>query len=113
MDAAKMEDEQANNIVPAAEIAEEEEDFESLPETAPLIAHLSAGALAGMAEHTLFYPVDTVKTRMQVLQQQQQSVTDAQNKKLRSITRAMRSIVAEEGVRGLWRGVPSVLLGAG
>lgn len=33
--------------------------------------------------------------------------------KMHSLSRAMRSIVAEEGVYGLWRGVPSVLLGAG
>lgn len=38
-------------------------DFESLPESASFWTHMTAGAIAGMAEHSIFYPVDTIKVR--------------------------------------------------
>ena len=45
------------------------------PDHAPLasegrvwgVQHMLAGAVAGMAEHSAMYPVDTIKTRMQAL----------------------------------------------
>lgn len=40
---------------------------EELPQGAPYLAHMVAGALAGISEHCAMYPVDTVKTRMQVI----------------------------------------------
>ena len=44
-----------------------EVDYEALPEDASIAAHLSAGAFAGIMEHTVMYPMDSLKTRMQML----------------------------------------------
>ncbi len=38
-----------------------EHDYETLPENSSLTAHLIAGALAGIGEHTIMYPVDIIK----------------------------------------------------
>ncbi|KAJ2579228.1 Fe(2+) transporter, partial [Coemansia sp. RSA 1836] len=45
--------------------ADMEYDYEELPETSPLTMHLIAGAAAGIMEHSVMYPFDIVKTRMQ------------------------------------------------
>lgn len=37
------------------------DDYEALPESSTLTTHLIAGAFAGMAEHCVMYPVDSVK----------------------------------------------------
>lgn len=39
------------------------EDYESLPSGAALGTHMVAGAVAGIMEHTVMYPVDSVKVR--------------------------------------------------
>jgi len=67
--------------------------------------HMIAGAIAGMAEHSVMYPVDTIKTRMQ-------SYMSALDKK-QSIFRAVQSIIYHEGALRLWRGITAVLLSAG
>lgn len=85
-----------------------------------------AGAIAGMAEHTVMYPVDTIKTRMQALAHpgMQVSLITLLSSSLTSTTlkqqlhgstirRAMRVIVKHEGVAGLYRGVGAVLAGTG
>ncbi|KAI8970073.1 mitochondrial carrier domain-containing protein [Mycotypha africana] len=43
-------------------------DYESLGANATLTQDAMAGALAGIAEHSAMYPVDSIKTRMQVIQ---------------------------------------------
>ncbi len=37
------------------------DDYESLPESTPLSVSVLAGATAGVAEHCVMYPVDSVK----------------------------------------------------
>lgn len=37
------------------------DDYESLPETTKLSINLFAGACAGIMEHIVMYPVDTIK----------------------------------------------------
>jgi solute carrier family 25 iron transporter 28/37 len=39
----------------------DEDDYESLPETATSLDHMVAGAAAGIMEHCIIYPVDVVK----------------------------------------------------
>ena len=68
---------------------------------------MAAGAVAGMAEHMMMYPVDTVKTRMQALGHPGQGLHGA------SVLRAMRVIVAREGLGGLFKGLGAMALGAG
>uniref|UniRef100_A0A9L0JRX4 Solute carrier family 25 member 37 n=1 Tax=Equus asinus TaxID=9793 RepID=A0A9L0JRX4_EQUAS len=37
------------------------EDYENLPTSASLSTHMTAGAMAGILEHSIMYPVDSVK----------------------------------------------------
>ncbi|KAJ2508417.1 Fe(2+) transporter [Coemansia sp. RSA 2052] len=87
-------------------VADMEYDYEELPETSPLTMHLIAGAAAGIMEHSVMYPFDIVKTRMQVVGSPSSVVYSG-------VTQALRVISTTEGVRSLWRGVMSVILGAG
>ena len=41
-----------------------EDEYESLPETATPLDHMLAGAAAGIMEHCIIYPVDVVKVNI-------------------------------------------------
>ncbi|KAK3825145.1 MAG: mitochondrial carrier domain-containing protein [Benniella sp.] len=84
----------------------DEYDYEALPENSSVFAHLMAGAFAGVAEHAVMYPVDSIKTRMQILQPTPQAVYSG-------VINAASRISTTEGARTLWRGVNSVIMGAG
>jgi hypothetical protein len=43
------------------------DDYESLPDSLPFVNHMIAGAMAGMVEHGVMYPLDTSNTRMIVI----------------------------------------------
>lgn len=47
--------------------AEVDYDYEALPENASLTACLLAGAFAGVAEHAVMYPVDSIKVNIRLL----------------------------------------------
>ena len=87
--------------------------------------HMFAGAFAGTMEHTVMFPVDTVKTRMQLVAAASSS-SSASSASLTSsstsssinmikstIPNAIRSILKTDGVKGLYRGVVAGGLGAG
>lgn len=80
-------------------------DYEALPEDASIAAHLTAGAFAGIMEHTVMYPIDSIKTRMQMIASGQPVS--------RSVILSISRISSSEGAYALWRGVSSVVLGAG
>ena len=84
-------------------ITPEEVDYESLPEDSSLLAQCTAGAFAGILEHTVMYPVDALKTRMQA--------TSLKN--TQGIFNSIYRISLQEGWLSLWRGTSSVILGAG
>ncbi|KAK5070091.1 Fe(2+) transporter [Lithohypha guttulata] len=65
-----------------------------------------AGAFAGIAEHTVMYPVDLMKTRMQVINPSSGTIYTG-------ISNALSTISRLEGIRTLWRGMSSVVVGAG
>ncbi|KAK9448596.1 mitochondrial carrier domain-containing protein [Limtongia smithiae] len=93
---------------PGTPIEEEEEDefdYEALPKNTTLASNLMAGAFAGIMEHTVMYPIDAIKTRMQDVNVRGRSYT--------SISNAISRISATEGARTLWRGITSVAIGAG
>merc|ERR1712000_179445 len=90
----------------AAPIEEEPYDYEGLPPNFSLTANMAAGAFAGIAEHTVMYPIDLMKTRMQIVNPSPTAVYSG-------ISNAMLTISRVEGFRTLWRGVSSVVLGAG
>ncbi|KAK9395206.1 mitoferrin-1 [Crotalus adamanteus] len=83
-----------------------EDDYESLPTSASLYTHMTAGAVAGILEHTVMYPVDSVKTRMQSLQPDPKA-------QYRSVFEALRKIVRTEGIWRPLRGINVTVLGAG
>ncbi|KAI9092446.1 mitochondrial carrier [Phlyctochytrium arcticum] len=86
-------------------MADDDIDYEALP-TSSMAANMVAGALAGISEHTIMYPLDSVKTRMQVLSPNPQAIYSG-------VTNALSRITTVEGFSALWRGVSSVIIGAG
>ncbi|TFK66848.1 mitochondrial carrier [Pluteus cervinus] len=69
----------------------------------PFVANFAAGAIAGVSEILTFYPLDVVKTRMQL----------ETGKSTQGLVGTLRSIVKEEGAGRLYRGlVPPLLLEA-
>ncbi|KIM32835.1 hypothetical protein M408DRAFT_187298 [Serendipita vermifera MAFF 305830] len=85
---------------------EGEIDYEGLPDHAGLGVHMLAGALAGISEHAIMFPVDSIKTRMQVLSPSPAALYSG-------MSHAITRISSTEGLRTLWRGVASVIAGAG
>jgi solute carrier family 25 iron transporter 28/37 len=68
--------------------------------------YMLAGSVAGMVEHMAMFPVDLVKTRMQMLQ-------SAGGSAHRTVYKAFFAIVRKEGPLGLYRGIGAMGLGAG
>ncbi|KIJ47167.1 hypothetical protein M422DRAFT_74824 [Sphaerobolus stellatus SS14] len=66
----------------------------------PFIANFAAGAIAGVSEILTFYPLDVVKTRMQ-LETGKSSV---------GMVGSLRAIVAQEGFGKLYRGLTPPLM---
>ncbi|KAG9270429.1 mitoferrin-1 [Astyanax mexicanus] len=84
----------------------EPDEYESLPPHASLATHMTAGAVAGVLEHTVMYPVDSVKTRMQSLQPDPKA-------QYRSVYEALQRIARTEGFMRPFRGLNITVLGAG
>lgn len=82
-------------------------DYEALPDNASVASHLAAGAFAGIMEHTVMFPLDSLKTRMQMVG------TGQAVPLLSLIIQSIRKISLAEGARLLWRGVSLVVMGAG
>jgi solute carrier family 25 iron transporter 28/37 len=68
--------------------------------------YMLAGSVAGMVEHMAMFPVDLVKTRMQMLE-------SAGGFGHRGVYKAFFAIVKKEGPMGLYRGIGAMGLGAG
>ena len=90
-------------IIPGPDSIEIE--YEALPDDASVAAHLGAGAFAGIMEHTVMFPIDSLKTRMQM--------ASNTNELSKSVITSISKIASSEGIYSLWRGVSSVVLGAG
>ncbi|KAI0820805.1 mitochondrial carrier [Trametes gibbosa] len=84
----------------------EEIEYEGLSPNAGLAVNMAAGALAGITEHAVMFPVDSIKTRMQVFATSPAAVYTG-------VGNAFTRISSTEGMRALWRGVSSVIVGAG
>ncbi|XP_022193153.2 mitoferrin-1 [Nilaparvata lugens] len=80
------------------------EDYETLP-TNNVSTHMMAGAFAGVMEHCVMYPLDSVKTRMQSL--------SPANAPYRGIAEALHRMVVHEGVLRPVRGIGAVVVSAG
>ncbi|XP_058096128.1 uncharacterized protein LOC131241338 [Magnolia sinica] len=69
---------------------------------------MAAGSIAGMVEHMAMFPVDTLKTRMQMV-----SASSASSSPSAPVSRFLLSIMRSEGPLGLYRGIGAMGLGAG
>lgn len=79
------------------------DDYESLSEAQSVGVHMTAGACAGVLEHCVMYPIDTVKTRMQSLS----------TESYQTIRGGLQKMVSIEGLsRPVW-GMSAVIVGAG
>ena len=56
----------ANNTLPSSSTDDIQEDWEEWDGRSPFWIHCVAGSLAGVTEHTAVYPLDTVRTHIQV-----------------------------------------------
>ncbi|KAJ1373091.1 Mitofusin-1 [Parelaphostrongylus tenuis] len=81
-----------------------EEEYETLP-THSVGVHLTAGALAGAAEHCLLFPFDSVKTRLQ-------SLCPCPEMKCPTPVHSLWNIVRREGWLRPLRGVNAVAIGS-
>ncbi|XP_042503368.1 mitoferrin-like [Macadamia integrifolia] len=76
-----------------------------------------AGSIAGMVEHMAMFPVDTLKTRMQMLGATSTAASSApyptQTLHHPRFGRFLASIIRTEGPLGLYRGIGAMGLGAG
>ncbi|KAG8929176.1 Fe(2+) transporter [Tulasnella sp. 418] len=88
-------------------VLEDEVDYEGLPTGTSLGINMLAGAMAGISEHAVMFPVDSIKTRMQVFTAAPGGSTYS------GVANAFSRISSTEGLRALWRGVASVIMGAG
>ncbi|XP_065211678.1 mitoferrin-1 [Planococcus citri] len=82
------------------------EDYETLP-TNCITTNMTAGAMAGIMEHCVMYPLDSVKTRMQSL------LPSANGSCYRGVGEVLSQMVTKEGVLRPMRGISAVILGAG
>ncbi|KAG9464537.1 mitoferrin-2 [Eleutherodactylus coqui] len=85
---------------------EKELEYEALPEGSTVTTHMLAGAVAGIMEHCLMYPVDCVKTRMQSLQPDPAA-------RYRNVMEALSKIIRTEGFWRPMRGMNVTATGAG
>ena len=79
-----------------AEIADPFNTDEWEPSQGPFWVHALAGSIAGVAEHSVMFPIDTMKTHAQVL---------------RATPSTIAELVASCGVPRLWRGVQTMFVG--
>lgn len=81
-------------------------DMEQMHDGLGFVQYMIAGSIAGMVEHMAMFPVDTLKTRMQMM-------ADASRSAHSSLARTFTSILKIEGPLGLYRGIGAMGLGAG
>jgi len=87
---------------------------QSKVETLPPWGNAVAGAAGAVIANTLVYPLDLIKTRLQVQVKRSPSTTDgnpADHEHYDGALDAIRKVVAQEGVSGLYAGMAGSLLG--
>ncbi|XP_055518131.1 mitoferrin-1-like isoform X1 [Leucoraja erinacea] len=80
--------------------------YESLPESASVRAHMLAGSVAGILEHSLMFPIDSVKTRMQSLQPHPKA-------QYKNVFDGLLKMIHTEGIWRPLRGLNAMVVGAG
>lgn len=82
-------------------------EWEEWDGSGSFLNHCVAGSFAGVAEHTLLYPVDTIKTQMQAYCANCPANTSSQSRPS-GMWNTMRQLT---GFGRLWRGVQTMMLG--
>jgi len=80
------------------------------PNENSFLCHMVAGSFAGVTEHTLMYPVDTLKTHVQC-DRCGKIARPGVSLGVDGCVYAMKSLVRSEGVLRLWRGVSTMFAG--
>ena len=82
------------------------------PTTTTMLQHMIAGSFAGVSEHTLMFPIDTIKTMVQAGggRQARPGETIAAGGTSARLA-VVRELVAKNGIGMLWRGVGVVPIG--
>jgi len=80
--------------------ADDLEDWEEWDGSFPFVHHMVAGSCAGLMEHFALFPVDTIKTHLQV----RASVGVVPST-------LVSELIAERGFVGLWRGCSTMFVG--
>ncbi|EDO18503.1 hypothetical protein Kpol_2001p4 [Vanderwaltozyma polyspora DSM 70294] len=98
-------------------------EYESMPNESPLHYQMVAGAFAGIMEHSVMFPVDTIKTKIQAAPSMQIAVGGTGTSTATAIHSARYSsatvlgslynVIKLEGASSLWKGIQPILLGAG
>uniref|UniRef100_A0A914D4A8 Mitoferrin-1 n=1 Tax=Acrobeloides nanus TaxID=290746 RepID=A0A914D4A8_9BILA len=83
----------------------DDHDYEALAPTHKIWVHMAAGGLAGLAEHCVMFPLDSVKTRMQ-------SLCPCPEVKCPTPVHGVTSMMRREGWMRPFRGVNAVAAGA-
>ncbi|XP_076981826.1 mitoferrin-2 isoform X5 [Tamandua tetradactyla] len=91
---------------PARQDPDSGPDYEALPAGATVTTHMVAGAVAGILEHCVMYPIDCVKTRMQSLQPDPAA-------RYHNVLEALWRIIRTEGLWRPMRGLNVTATGAG
>jgi solute carrier family 25 (mitochondrial 2-oxodicarboxylate transporter), member 21 len=80
----------------------------SSPKKEPSLGiNIAAGAFAGTLEILCMYPLDMAKTRQQLVRSAKSSSGGGGAQPSASMLHVMRQVVAESGIRGLYRGIAS------
>ncbi|XP_038641553.1 mitoferrin-1-like isoform X1 [Scyliorhinus canicula] len=91
---------------PGQPASQHEDVYESLPDTVAISTHMMAGSVAGVMEHSIMFPIDSVKTRMQSLQPNPKA-------QYKNVFEGLLRIMHTEGYWRPFRGLNAMVLGAG
>lgn len=80
-------------------------------ETLPPVGHAAAGSAGAMFALSLVYPLDIIKTRIQVQTRSSKSTDDSTDEHYASAWDGITQIVKKEGIAGLYAGLGSSLIG--
>ncbi|VEL28108.1 unnamed protein product, partial [Protopolystoma xenopodis] len=83
-------------------MVDDTDDYESLPSSSSLKHHMLAGACAGIMEHSVMYPVDSVKC-----------ILPLAGPRYTNVFCGISHLIRSQGVVGSLRGVGAVIGGAG
>eukprot|EP00536_Pseudo-nitzschia_multiseries_P012594 jgi/Psemu1/260748/estExt_Genewise1Plus.C_4900035 len=102
----------------SASVPDFDDDWEEWDGTSPFWVHCVAGSMAGVAEHVLVYPLDTVRTHIQRTVVTSSSggggvaaAAALESAAATATTTTTTTIAAAPDMTRLWRGVQTILVG--